>query len=96
MATNCHGNGSEHCCWVEGVECRFLEVDTVPGRHWVCGLKRELGDWEAVHEDPRYLEHVRPVWDLHSVRDCGDWRGPLRDGSGSEQCCFVGQFPVVH
>jgi hypothetical protein len=63
----------DHCCWVDGEPCRFLETGTVPGRHWVCGLRRELGSWAKVHTDPRYLEHVKPVWRRVGISDCGDW-----------------------
>ena len=92
----CHGNGSDHCCYLPGSGvpdpggsdqsvCPFLEVDTVPGRHWVCGLRRELGSWEAVHADARFLATVRPVWRANDppIADCGDWCGP-------GQCCYAG------
>jgi hypothetical protein len=69
--------GAEHCCWVDGEVCRFLEIDTMPDRHWVCGLRRRLGSWEAVHVDPGYLEHVKPAWQrTEAITDCGDWPGP--------------------
>jgi hypothetical protein len=64
----------DHCCWVDGEICRFLEIDTVQGRHWVCGLRRELGSWDKVHADSRYLEHVRPFWQrFNPSLNCGDW-----------------------
>jgi hypothetical protein len=72
----CSGLTVEHCCWVAGQVCRFLEVDTMPDRHWVCGLHRRLGSWEAVHNDPDYLEHVKPAWEGTSITDCGDWPAP--------------------
>lgn len=79
----CHGNGLEHCCYVAGEVCPFLEEDTVPGRKWVCGLRRELGSWEAVHADPRYAP-IQSVWDEVGISSCGDW------GPGTGQCCFSG------
>ena len=86
----CHGNGSEHCCYVAGDVCAFLEVDTVPGRHWVCGLRRELGDWGAVHADPRY-QPIHAEWVKVNGSDCGDFRGAwLPDGTIEGQCCFAG------
>lgn len=88
----CHGNGEDHCCYVDGKVCPFLEENTVSGRRWACGLLRELGTWTAVHGDERYLAEVRPAWDRNGVQDCGDWRGPLRDGSGPLQCCFAKGF----
>lgn len=79
----CHGNQIDHCCYVRGVRCPFLEEDTVVGRRWVCGLRRELGSWDAVHADRRYLEHVQPAWDEVGIESCGAW------GPGSGQCCFA-------
>lgn len=88
----CHGNGADHCCYVNGAVCPFLEVDTVPGRKWACGLLRELGDWDKVHNDPRYLEHVRPVWYAAGVDDCGDFMGARSAGRYrgdiTPQCCY--------
>ena len=80
----CHGNSPDSpCCGVPGHPggmCKFL-VD-VPGRAKGCGLFVELGSWDAVHADPRYLAEVRPAWDANAppVPDCGDWRGP--------GCCY--------
>lgn len=71
----CSGNTPDHCCYLEGKECRFLERGTVPGRYWACGLYRELGSWEAVHSDTRYQEHIQPFHDRHPEcgGDCGGW-----------------------
>jgi hypothetical protein len=86
----CHGNGSEHCCYVAGQVCTFLEVDTVPDRHWVCGLRRELGNWDAVHADPRY-QPIHAEWVKVNGSDCGDFRGAgLSDGTIEGHCCFAG------
>jgi len=72
------GTTSTHCCWFEGVQCKFLEVSTVPGFNWSCALRRELGDWKLVHTDPRYLAEVKPKWDTLPYKDvgCGDWPPP--------------------
>lgn len=78
----CHGNQPDHCCYVDGIRCRFLEENTVPGRRWVCGLFRRLGSWEAVHADPGYQEHVQTAWDRVGIESCGAW------GPGTNQCCF--------
>ena len=51
----CAGTANDHCCYVDGKVCTFLEENTVPGRRWACGLRRELGDWDAVLADPRYV-----------------------------------------
>lgn len=75
----CHGNSPDSpCCMVVGEPCLFL-VD-VPGRKGGCGLYVELGSWDAVHHDRRYLHHVRPAWIERGVPDCGDWVGP--------GCCY--------
>lgn len=79
---HCHGNG-EHCCYVAGEVCRYLEENTVEGRRWACGLRRKYGSWEGVHSDPGYLAHVKPAWEANGVRDCGDF-GPLE-----KQCCYA-------
>lgn len=88
-AVSCHGNGPDHCCYVRGDPCPFLEVNTIPGRRWVCGLRRELGSWDAVHRDSRYLAEVRPAWDESGTVDCGDFCGFNRAGDGEPQCCFA-------
>jgi hypothetical protein len=72
----CTGRGTpegDHCCWVEGVRCPFL-VENVDGRRYACGLRNELGSWEAVHADPGYQELVQPVWDRVGITSCGDWQ----------------------
>lgn len=74
----CHGNGDDHCCYVEGAPC--VHLTSTDDRKWACGLLVELGSWEAVHADLRYLETPRPVWIQRGVPDCGDWLGP--------GCCF--------
>jgi hypothetical protein len=53
----CSGAGDaagSHCCYQSGQVCKFLEVDTVPGRKFACGLRRELSTWAKVNVDPRY------------------------------------------
>jgi hypothetical protein len=74
----CQGNGEDHCCYLNGGPCHFLEENTVPGRRWSCGLRRELGDWQLVHVDPRYLETVKPRWMGTPLEpyDCGEWPAP--------------------
>lgn len=48
-------NLDDHCCYVEGKPCAYVEENTEPGFRWSCGLRRELGDWDAVLADPRYI-----------------------------------------
>jgi hypothetical protein len=60
---------------VGGVRCRYLEENTVADRRWVCGLRRVLGSWEAVHADPGYIENVQRFWDAHpNITSCGEWQ----------------------
>ncbi len=68
----------------------FLGENVVPGRRWACTLLVELGSWDAVHADPRYLQLVKPVWDAVNRRvgrtvipSCGGW------GPGTGQCCYA-------
>lgn len=77
MAATCAGLTEDHCCYLgrHGV-CPYLEEGTIPGRRWACGLRRELGSWDAVHADDRYLTTVRPCWDEVGMVDCGDWPPP--------------------
>lgn len=82
MSKACHGNQEVPCCFVAGARCPFLEENTVPGRRWVCGLRRELGNWDKVHNDPRYLATVKPEWEKTGTKDCGDF------GPAEGQCCF--------
>ena len=90
--TFCHGNGADHCCSFAGVVCPLLRDDGRQPhqggkRRWVCTLYEELEDWDLVHDDPRYLATVQPLW-LGSgwvmewlwdegVR-CGNWPDAVR------------------
>lgn len=70
----CHGNSEDHCCWLSGEVCQFLEEGTVPGRRWACKLRRELGSWDAVHRNAQYLVYIKPKLEAASISvDCGDW-----------------------
>lgn len=68
------GNGDTHCCWLEGEVCPYLEVNTMLDRKWVCGLMRELGDWEQVIASDRYLSNVDPVLSKYGI-NCRDYPG---------------------
>jgi hypothetical protein len=87
----CHGNGEDHCCYAGGV-CPALEFDTVPGRHHVCGLRRRLGSWDAVHASPEYqaLPVAKRLAEQHPGYGCGDWPQliPGVIGSSVGLCCF--------
>ena len=85
----CNGNSQDHCCYLNGKVCVFLEEWTVPDRHWACGLYRELGSWELVHRDTRYQKHIQPFWDTHGPRmgvySCGEFPGPNKCESCGKQ-----------
>lgn len=86
----CLGRNSDtHCCWLSGKVCPFLEENTEPGFRWSCGLRRELGDWDAVLEDERYQQVVQPVWDAFPIStNCRDYP----DGVWECRQCY----PVNH
>ena len=94
---------SDHCCYIEGQPCPYLQVNGPTGRRFACALRAELGDWALVHQDPRYLADVKPHWVERGVTDCGPWMGcnkatfdaAIARGSITEaeftqyaQCCF--------
>lgn len=89
----CHGNGDDHCCYVNGEPCGFLRENVVEGRRWACGLYVELGDWDAVLADERYVTNLRPAWRQVEVTNglpeggfnCHPW------GPGTGQCCYKGE-----
>jgi hypothetical protein len=81
MDTLCSGRGDAtggHCCWVRGEVCEFL-IENHEGRRFACGLRVELGDWQKVHDDPRYA----PIAAVMILGDglCGDWQ------PDPNQCC---------
>ena len=86
----CQGrNLDDHCCYLNGKVCPFLEENTEPGFRWSCGLRRELGDWDKVLEDPRYKEQVEPEFRIRAERlgymtNCRDYP------SGSDRCTYCG------
>lgn len=51
---SCDGNQADHCCYLNGEPCQYVEENTVDGRRWACGLRRELGDWDSVLASDRY------------------------------------------
>ena len=68
----CHGNTLDHCCWLAGKPCVYLEVDTVPGRKWACGLRRKYGDWDKALESKEYQNTIEPHFGPQGV-NCRDW-----------------------
>lgn len=87
----CHGNGPDHCCYINGV-CPYLEENTVPGRRWACGLYREHGTWQAVYQDPQWrTSHIKAWFDeTHPGYGCGDWPQniPKAAAQPSGKCCW--------
>ena len=81
---SCHGNGPEHCCWTDGVVCRWL-VESTGARRWVCSLRHQLGSWAAVHADARYAP-IRALLESRGVPElCGGF------GARQGQCCYAGE-----
>jgi hypothetical protein len=81
----CTGNGKEHCCWVKGQVCRYVEEDTVEGRRWACGLLVKYGSWAAVNESAEYAP-VGAAW--LTVRAPFNWCETYVPNA--TQCCRVG------
>ena len=50
----CHGNGPDHCCYINQQPCPHLQQHTMPGRRWVCGLLVKYGSWQAMNQSPEY------------------------------------------
>lgn len=69
---SCHGNTEDHCCYIAGEACPYLEENTLPDRKWVCGLMRKLGDWDLVIASPEYQQDVAPHFDPLGI-NCRDW-----------------------
>lgn len=81
MAT-CRGTKNGHCCWLAGKVCKHLKLD-LPGDEIACGLLVELGSWEAVYQDARYLADVKPRLNQINVSNCADWPP---DGQVCREC----------
>jgi len=50
---SCKATSTKHCCWIAGAVCEHFNPARVEGKF--CSLMEELGDWELVHNDPRYV-----------------------------------------
>ncbi len=71
-------NLDDHCCYLNGKVCQFLEENIEENFRWSCQLRRELGSWDAVLNDARYKEFVEPEFDIVEKRtgqkiNCKDW-----------------------
>ncbi|MEK9754996.1 MAG: hypothetical protein VW338_17525 [Rhodospirillaceae bacterium] len=67
------GAGDDHCCYIDGVACLYLEEGTVAGRRWACGLLRALGSWAAVESSPQYQADVQPMWSRRGGGGCATY-----------------------
>jgi len=83
-------NLDDHCCWLNGKQCQFLEENTQEGYRWSCGLRRELGSWDAVLADKRYQETVDPEFVKRAER-LGTPKINCRDyPSDPDRCGYCG------
>ena len=81
------GVSDDHCCWVAGKACPHLEENTVVGRRWACGLRRDLGNWDAVITSDRYLADVAPHF---GEMNCRDWPDGVGKNRGYCEECGCG------
>ena len=87
----CHGNNEYHCCTFAGIDCKYLEENTVPGRRWACGLYRKYGGWDNTFNSREYLKDVAPKFKngIGGAYNCRDW--PTKEciqNFPKACCCF--------
>jgi len=74
----CFGrNLNDHCCYIEGKQCPFLEENTERGQRWSCQLRRETGSWDAAIADPRYTDGEKSpgrFFSRFSYKNCRDFQ----------------------
>jgi len=89
----CSGLGKDHCCYIRAKPCKYLITDYTDEngvrRKWACGLRAELGDWDSVLKDPRYIEDVQGSW--RDGINCRDW--PDGEGVNRSYCNKCGENP---
>ena len=84
---SCKGrNLDKVCCQTRNWTCPYLEENTELGYRWTCGLRRELGSWDAVLEDMRYIEGPGEYFKRFNV-NCKDWP----DRSLNHACAVCGE-----
>lgn len=86
---NCLGrNNPDHCCYVNGKPCPFLEENSEEGSRWSCGLRRELGSWDAVIRDSRYAP-IGKFFSQFSYKNCKNYQckecGSLENGDITQE-----------
>lgn len=71
----CNGNGNDHCCYIKGDQCPYVIQDYTDEnghfRKWACFLRAELGDWDKVLADPRWISVTKDAW--QNGLNCRDW-----------------------
>lgn len=85
---SCHGNNDDHCCYLGGEVCPFLEENTVKGRRWACGLFRKAKSWDKVYRTRGYRTKVKPKLIALQIVDCGDWPQKADMPSHASRCCM--------
>ena len=115
LAYICDGMGGpdgDHCDYVPGQPngvCPHLVVNAAANpaqgqRKYQCGLRAELGSWDAVYADTRYNAVPGSIWVETNTPHCGAWFGgtatwlsevQARGGitvdeyDAKAQCCFA-------
>ncbi len=76
-------NMDDHCCYISGKVCQFLEENTEKGFRWSCQLRRELGNWDDVLNDERYKNGPGAHFAKQGI-NCRDFPDP--EYNGCSQC----------
>lgn len=84
----CSGNSNDHCCYLKGDPCPYVEENTVSGRRWACGLMRQYGNWDTVVATDEYTSVVAPVW--LSVNKPADYCKTYPDMNSGKVCATCG------
>lgn len=70
------GKTEEHCCWLFGEVCQYLERNPEGSEYiWSCGLRKMANSWDEVYEMDQYKMNVKPKIEQMGYPDigCGDW-----------------------
>lgn len=71
----CDGNSEQTCCTIRGEYCPYLIFNYTDEdghfRKFACSLRAELGNWDSVLADPRYVEDISGSW--ADGINCRDW-----------------------
>ena len=84
----CDGNSEQTCCTVKGENCQYLIFNYTDEdglfRKFACSLRAELGDWDAVLSDPRYIKNIAGSW--APGINCRDWPEKPNEYRGCNLC----------